>query len=265
LLSHAAACQIAHSLRAGRFVDKFNMATPIATKKSGSASTEASAAPPLWGKVLISILVSLHVAAIVAPPLAFIGTTRSGSSPAAESIAKLLQPYSSALYLNHGYAFFAPDPGPNHLVDYKVEVGGGGKPIEGRFPNLREERPRLLYHRYFMLSEALNNRFAPPEYAPEPSPPPLTATPGEREAFGQMKAEYEQNKSRWQHARHQYEAMRSSIEDHLKHQYEGTSVKLTRIEHRPAEPEEVLHMKRRLDAAESYREMPETMPAGGGR
>jgi hypothetical protein len=220
---------------------------------------------PLWGKIVISILVSLHLAAVVAPPLAFIGTTRAGSSPAAESIARLLRPYSGAFYLNHGYAFFAPDPGPNHLVDFKVEFADGRKTVEGRFPNLAEERPRLLYHRYFMLSEALTARFAPPEYAPEPSPPALTASREEREAFAVMKTEYEENKARWRHARNQYEAMRDSIEDHLKHQYGGSSVVITRVEHRPAEPDEVLHLKRRLDAAESYLQMPETMPAGGAR
>ena len=36
-----------------------------------------------------------------------------------------------------------------------------GKRIEGEFPNRVEERPRLLYHRYFMLTEFLNTLYNP--------------------------------------------------------------------------------------------------------
>src|SRR4029079_4930246 len=156
-----------------------------------------SDAVPLWGKLLISALVALHIAAVVSGPLAFVCRSRGGESPASEKIARFFQPYSSAFYLNHGYAFFAPDPGPNHLVDYQIEFSDGRAAVKGRFPDLAPQRPRLLYHRYFMLSEALNNRFAPPEFAPEPSPPPLTASAGERERFAVVKQRYEQDKTRW--------------------------------------------------------------------
>jgi hypothetical protein len=169
------------------------------------------------------------------------------------------------MYLNHGYAFFAPDPGPNHLVDYKVEFADGRPAVSGRFPDLSKERPRLLYHRHFMLSEALNSRFAPPEFAPEPSPPPLTATAGERERYAANKILYDEAKRRWQHARRQYEAMRASIEGHLKQAHGGERVKIVRIEHLNADPEDVLFERKPLTAPESYREMPETLPAGGGR
>src|SRR5947207_4831502 len=140
----------------------------------------ASNRVPRWGKLLISLLVALHLAAVVSGPLAFMSRSRGGESPAAAAIAGFFQPYANAFYLNHGYAFFTPDPGPNHLVDYKVEFSDGRGPVKGRFPELATERPRLLYHRYFMLSEAFNNRFALPEFEREPTPPPLTATPGER-------------------------------------------------------------------------------------
>jgi hypothetical protein len=229
-------------------------------------STDSAQIPfPRWSKALISALLVLHVAAVVSAPLAFVCRSRGGESPATEAIARFFRPYSDAFYLNHGYAFFAPDPGPNHLVDFKVEFDDGRAPVTGRFPDLATERPRLLYHRYFMLSEALNNRFAPPEFAPEPSPPPLTASAGERERFAVAKQRYEQEKSRWQHARRQYEAMRTSIDEHLQHSYGGNRVTLTRIEHLPADPEDVLYERKSLSATESYREMPETMPTGGRR
>jgi hypothetical protein len=220
---------------------------------------------PLWGKLLISAVLVLHIGGIVSPPLAFVSRSRGGESPATKAVAQLFQPYASAFYFDHGYAFFAPDPGPNHLVDYKVEFNDGRQPIKGRFPDLKTERPRLLYHRYFMLSEALNNSFAPPEFAPEPSPPPLTATAGERERFAKVKTDYEGEKKRWQHARQQYEAMRLSMEEHLKVVYGGDRVTLTRIEHLPADPEDVLYERKSLSAPESYRELPETMPTGGRR
>ena len=75
---------------------------------------------PGWAKLTISVLVTLHVAAVVAPPLAFICRSRGSESPIAGPLARFVQPYCQAMYLDHGYAFFAPDPGPNHLVDYKV-------------------------------------------------------------------------------------------------------------------------------------------------
>jgi hypothetical protein len=181
-----------------------------------------------------------------------------------ERLAQWMRPYSTAMYLNHGYAFFAPDPGPNHLIDYSVEFADGRPAVTGRFPDLKTERPRLLYHRHFMLSEALNTRFAPPEFDPEPSPPPLTASADEREQYQVTKRRYEQAKARWQHARRQYTAMQKSVEEHLKLAYGGDRVKIVRIEHRPAEPEEILS-GRHLNAAESYRELPETINRGASR
>ncbi len=234
-------------------------------KFNEQAKESDASAPRLtaWAKALISALLILHVAAIVSTPFAF--ACNRGASPLAEAFRRFFLPYADAFYFSHGYAFFAPDPGANHLVDYKIEFNDGRPPVKGRFPDLATERPRLLYHRYFMMSEALNNRFAPPEFAPEPSPPPLTASAAERERFLVTKQRYEQDKARWQQARHQYEAMRTSIEDHLKHTYGGDRVTLARIEHMPADPDDVLYEHKPLSAAESYREMPETMPAGGRR
>ena len=38
----------------------------------------------------------------------------------------VFRPYLEAAYLDHGYAFFAPDPGPSHLVRYELEFDDGG-------------------------------------------------------------------------------------------------------------------------------------------
>lgn len=65
------------------------------------------------------------------------------------------RPYLDAAYLNHGYHFFAPEPGPSHLIRYEVASKEGGR-VTGFFPDRRKHWPRLLYHRHFMLSEHLN-------------------------------------------------------------------------------------------------------------
>ena len=230
---------------------------------SDSNTPQASGLQP-WAKSLVSLLLMLHIAAVAIGPMAFISRSGVGASPLMEPVARFFRPYINAMYLNHGYAFFAPDPGPNHLVDYTVEFADGRPAVTGRFPELKTERPRLLYHRHFMLSEALNTRFAPPTFDPEPSPPPLTASAAERQRHVETKRRYEQAKARWQHARKQYEAMRKSIENHLKLSYGGDRVKIVRIEHRPAEPDEVLSGQR-LSADETYREMPETLDRGVSR
>jgi hypothetical protein len=66
-----------------------------------------------------------------------------------------MQPYLDVLSLGNGYRFFAPEPGPSHLVRYEATLDDGTLE-QGVFPNRDIHRPRLLYHRYFMLSEFMN-------------------------------------------------------------------------------------------------------------
>jgi hypothetical protein len=68
------------------------------------------------------------------------------------------RPYLQALYLNHGYNFYAPQPSPSTLVSYEVERADGTV-IRGRILD-RSTRPRLLYHRYLLLTEHMG--LAPP-------------------------------------------------------------------------------------------------------
>lgn len=65
------------------------------------------------------------------------------------------RPYLDAVYINHGYHFFAPEPGPSHLIRYEVESRDGRR-VAGFFPDRKKHWPRLLYHRHFMLTEHLN-------------------------------------------------------------------------------------------------------------
>lgn len=218
------------------------------------------------GKAIISVLLILHLAAVFAAPLAFASNLGGRArSPVADAVATALKPYIVAMYLDHGYFFFAPNPGPTHLVDYRVEFADGRPAKTGRFPDLATERPRLLYHRHFMLAEALNNAYAPPEPPNEPSPPPLTATAEERAQYELDRTAFREMQASWKRARGTYEAMRTSIEQHLLAKYGGDRVTLTRIEHRPPMPDEFAALHRPLNFPESYRELPESTARGGGR
>ncbi|MDX1947640.1 MAG: hypothetical protein SFU86_19740 [Pirellulaceae bacterium] len=216
-------------------------------------------------KALLSALLAFHVTAVFWAPLMFASSGPQGTSPFAEAGMAVLRPYIGAMFLDHGYAFFAPDPGPSHLVRYQIEFADGRQPIVGRFPDLKTEQPRLLYHRHFMMAEALNNLYTPPQMPPEPSPPPLTATKAEQARYRAQRAAYRDDQQRFAYARRRYETMQTALAEHLKHRYGGSKVTLTRVEHRLGEPGEVRDGVRRLDDPDSYTDLPEVPPRGASR
>ena len=76
-----------------------------------------------------SVLIAAHLAAVVIAPW-------SSPPPApllAEQAARAISPYLAAGFLNHGYRFFAPDPGPSHLVRYEL-TRADGSVLEGKVP-----------------------------------------------------------------------------------------------------------------------------------
>ncbi len=98
------------------------------------------------GYMLLSLWLMFHVFAVFISPAAM-----PPSSPLLEDGYEIALPYNEALFLNHGYHFFAPDPGPSTLIGWEIRRKGEA-PVVGRFPDVAI-RPRLLYHRYFMLAE----------------------------------------------------------------------------------------------------------------
>ena len=73
--------------------------------------------------------------------------------PLVAGLAKFFDHYANLLYINNGYEFFSPNPSVSHVVDYEV-LDDNGQPIaEGRLPDLRDQWPRLYYHRHMMLVE----------------------------------------------------------------------------------------------------------------
>lgn len=69
-------------------------------------------------------------------------------------VAQVAAPLHQALFMGHGYRFFAPDPGPSHSVHFTV-TKADGETTSGHFPDRENTSPRLMYHRWFMLSESL--------------------------------------------------------------------------------------------------------------
>jgi len=124
--------------------------------------------PAPFKRWLLSLFVVAHFAIVCAAPLAVhvqgfgprLSPPRQGpppppneriTMPAVFRFAEFIQPYLDGLYLNHGYSFFAPEPGPSFVLKYEV-TPAEGEPIVGRLPDLDEHWPRLLYHRYFMIA-----------------------------------------------------------------------------------------------------------------
>ena len=200
--------------------------------------------PWRWG---ISVLLLLHLTAVFIAPFTFATSRGPGmASPFAATVMGALQPYIDAAFLNHGYFFFAPNPGPAHLVRYRLEFDDDREPEERIFPDLKRQWPRLLYHRHFMLAESYNGRFAPP------IPPPEVARNPMRRAA-------------WQRTRRQYELLRDSYADHLRTRYGASRATLTRVEHRLPLPMDVLGRGMRLDDPSLYIDLSEdaaTDPAG---
>lgn len=112
--------------------------------------------PAVRGLATLAILV--YLAAVIVPPLA-------GPPPASDLAGVVLQPLRplvGSLYLGHGYRFFAPNPGPGHTIRWTMTLPDGATKT-GRIPDETLDRPRLLYHRRFMVSEKIAALVPPPD------------------------------------------------------------------------------------------------------
>lgn len=186
----------------------------------------AKASPPTivristnW-KLAISGLLLFHLLAVVAEPFALFTRGANGTSPAATAIRRTVAPYVEMGYLNHGYFFFAPNPGPSHLLECNLK-SAGGEQSRLRLPDLRAQWPRLLYHRHFMLAEFLHQLHVDPiseqEVANAPNKELAKMVQSERQLF---------------------ETVRNSMIKHLKERYGFDSAEIFRLEHRlPTYPE----------------------------
>ena len=98
----------------------------------------------------VSVLLVFHLACVFIAPLAVVDPR----SDIAALVYRPVSPWTQGLYLDHGYRFFAPEPGPSHIIQYEI-VRSDGTNLQGHFPDRDQNWPRLLYHRWFMLSETV--------------------------------------------------------------------------------------------------------------
>lgn len=187
-------------------------------------TTTAQSAPPTlvvesnwtdrpWLRRFVSVGLGFHLMALVIAPLAVAPT-----SPLWQRAWLVFQPYLEGMNLNHGYHFFAPDPGPSHLVHHELRFDDGHVET-GFFPNVRQHQPRLRYHRHFMLSEFLNN---------------LAIDDSRRELF---------------------EAVTHSYAEHLRYEHRAAEVTLSLRRHYVPGPQQVSSGKR-LDDLSLFAERP---------
>ncbi len=210
----------------------------VRSQQSSSSSSSGDPRPRIslrWRWLLSAALV-LHLTAVFLPPFRFATANRSGApSPAVEAVIGYFEPYIDFAFLDHGYFFFAPNPGPSHLVRCELYDEQGRLESEFMFPDLKRHWPRLLYHRHFMLSESLNTRYVPP------------ATPVTAADAGELQ--------QWQRRRELYEKQLECYRRHVQQTSGASRVELFRVQHVLPTPAEFLERRLRLNAAESYRDL----------
>ncbi|MDA7858543.1 hypothetical protein OAU26_02620 [Mariniblastus sp.] len=121
--------------------------------KPSSSPDTPDLSPLQWtpyARAIATVLILVYLFVVLIGPLANPIASKYFSGP----IARQLAPLHRILFLGHGYRFFGPDPGPTHRLVFRGIKKDGSK-FEGFFPDRRNQNPRLLYHRWFMLSETL--------------------------------------------------------------------------------------------------------------
>lgn len=100
-----------------------------------------------WVRGVATAAIVLHLLAVFTSPW----SGPPPSSQVSQAVAGLFRPYQRALFLNHGYRFFAPNPGPGQLVRYTITLPDGEQ-VHGQIPDRNEQWPRLYYHRHLILA-----------------------------------------------------------------------------------------------------------------
>jgi len=127
---------------------------PLTTAISPPLEASEDNLPNPWLRRLVSIVIMAFLTIVILGPLSNPIASRHLTAP----LAAWVSPVHRALFC-HGYRFFAPNPGPSHLVQYKITRADGTQ-LESVFPNRETIKPRLLYHRWFMLSETVYSEHA---------------------------------------------------------------------------------------------------------
>ena len=90
-------------------------------------------------RIGISIVLLTHLAVVIATPA---GLVMPGSR-FARWMLQAAAPYVQAGNVSHGYAFFAPDPGPGHIIEYELRFADGRKE-RGTIPDTQQHWPLAM-------------------------------------------------------------------------------------------------------------------------
>jgi len=176
-------------------------------------------------RITVSLLIVWHLAAVLIGPLS-VPQSIHGSA----AIPAFL-PYHRIFNVGHAYKFFAPDPGPSHLIEYDL-VRSDGSHITGKLPDRNVHWPRLLYHRHFMLTEFVGNM-----------PPDMTVDLAGRE-WEQLPI------STMQRTRV------NGYAQHLLHKHDAVRATLTLVQHGMPSMEQIVQERAPLSDERSYRRRP---------
>lgn len=223
-----------------------------------------------WLRAAVSLAVTWHLVGVIVAPLSVPPRFEGRDSVLGSQLKTVYTPYITALYLNHAYKFFAPNPGDSHLVRYDLYFADGTKKIgaeEQAFPDRLRHWPRLLYHRHFMLTEFIND-FAPPWAWNGQSPPtdgpqpqanvapqpgiatiaPPTVTPG-----GEVVPAVDSNAPP-EFGPPFVKVYVHAIAEYLARRYDATRVDVFYRKHLLPSIEDFDRVGKKLDSPESYRE-----------
>ena len=114
-----------------------------------STETVGDSLAPTW-RTIISLLLLGYLGVLLLGPLSNPIASEYLTGPMARAVA----PVHRVLFQGHGYRFFAPEPGPGHFVECRFTMKDGSESVS-RFPDRAVHRPRLMYHRWFMLAETI--------------------------------------------------------------------------------------------------------------
>ena len=180
-------------------------------------------------RAILTVGLLIYLGLVVLAPLSNPTSTRNLTAPAADFV----EPIHQSLFLDHGYRFFAPDPGPSHLVYYEVKTDSGGV-IQGHFPDADETWPRLLYHRWFMLSETLyeEHAFTPEKQSFDNSQMELATAVDQLKKEGhfrqsdRLKKELVQQRTQYDQAVKRIDRLVSAVAEHVLKKCDGREITL---------------------------------------
>ena len=216
-------------------------------KQTAESETNGIAWPGSW-RMVATIVIVVYLSIVMLGPLANPIASEHFTGPLGQTV----RPVHQALYLGHGYRFFGPDPGPGHIARYRVFLADGST-VEGGFPDRKSHWPRLLYHRWFMLSETLwdEHAFTPDRQAFAEAQAELQKEIDASRDDGapahmiaRMEGQFISQKKEYEQARNRMDLLVRQVARYFLEEHDGISVQLYCQERLIPLPEDVLQCAR---------------------